>query len=61
LAYAVTTIAFLDILEVIYTENKIVTTYGDLRGLGLQNLRGFWGLGLQNVRGLGVVKLAIAH
>jgi hypothetical protein len=34
----------------IFTENKIVTTYGDLRGLGLQN-----------VRGLGVAKLAIAH
>jgi hypothetical protein len=49
----VTTIAFLDILEVIYTENKIGTTYGDIRGLGLQNLRGF--------RGLGVANLAIAH
>jgi len=62
LAYAVTTIPFLDIFRGdLYTENKIVTIYGDLRGLGLQNLRGFWGLGLQNVRGLGVVKLAIAH
>jgi hypothetical protein len=46
---------------VIYTENKIVTTYGYLRGLGLPNLRGFWGLRLQNLRGLGVAKLAIAH
>jgi hypothetical protein len=30
-------------LEVVYTENKIETTYGDLRGLGLQNLRGVLG------------------